>query len=554
MRVAVVGASGNAGTAVLRALAGSPDVDEIVGIARRLPDTDAEPYASATWRRIDLALPARAEAHEDLLVDEIAEAIRGADAVVHLAWLIQPNRERDLLRRANVGGTARVAEAAVRAGVPHLVVASSVGAYSPVDDDAPRDESWHTEGVPTSHYSVDKVAQERVLDTYEERHPDLRIARVRPALIFGSEPAAEIRRYFLGPLVPAGLLRPGRLPVLPVPAGLRLQVVHADDLADAYLRVVLERAVGAFNVAADPVLTGQDLADVLDHGRLVSVPPRLLRPAVSLAWETRAVAADAGWLDMGMAVPVMDATRARTELGWQPRHDSLAALRDLLTGIADGTGTPSPPMRPARTWPTDASPPGGALRFDAQEGGGSPSMHRVPATVDRHLLGLYLSDHLTGATAGSERAQRMAEAYEGTDLGPELADLAEQIESERLFLHDLVEALDLRPRAHRQAAAWAAEKVGRLKLNGRLVDSPMTPVLETELMRSAVMGKLGVWEVLARLAGDLGLPGRMFEQLAGTAREQADVIGRLHERVTDEAFVSARQKGGQERSAEPPGG
>ncbi|MGC5627555.1 NAD-dependent epimerase/dehydratase family protein [Georgenia sp. Z1344] len=553
MRVAVVGASGNAGTAVLRALAGSAEVDEIVAIARRLPEPDAEPYASATWHRIDLALPARTREHEDRLIDEIATAIRGADAVVHLAWLIQPNRQRDLLRRANVTGTARVAEAAARAGVPHLVVASSVGAYSPVDDDTPRDESWPTEGIPTSHYSVDKAAQERVLDHYEEQHPDLRVARLRPALVFGSEPAAEIRRYFLGPLVPAGLLRPGRLPVMPVPTGLRLQVVHADDLADAYLRVVLERAAGPFNIAADPVLTAQDLADVLDHGRLVRVPPRLLRPAVSLAWEARAVAADAGWLDMGMAVPVMDATRARTELGWHPRHDAGSALRALLTGIADGTGMPSTPMRPAEAWPTDATPAGGALRFRAQESGGTPAAHRVPATLDRHLLGLYLSDHLTGATGGSARARRMADAHGRTELGPELADLAEQIESERLFLRDLVETLDLRPRAHRQVAAWAAERIGRLKLNGRLVDSPMTPVLETELLRSAVIGKLGVWEVLARLADELGLPRAVFDQLADDARQQAEVIGRLHDRVTGHAFATARQKDGQERKVAAPG-
>ncbi|MGC5615155.1 NAD-dependent epimerase/dehydratase family protein [Georgenia sp. Z1491] len=550
MRVAVVGASGNAGTAVLRALAASPRVDEIVGVSRRLPDTSAQPYASATWHRLDLAVPAREPAHEDAVIDRLARALRGADAVVHLAWLIQPNRERDLLRRANVGGTARVAEAVVRAGVPHLVVASSVGAYSPVDDDEPRDESWPTEGIRTSHYSVDKAAQERVLDEYARRHPDLTIARLRPALLLGGEPASEIRRYFLGPFVPPGMLRPGRLPLVPLPAGLRLQVVHPEDAADAYVRVVLDRASGAFNIAAEPVLTGADLAGVLDHGRVLTVPRGLLRRVLSLAWEVRASAADAGWLDMGMAVPVMDPSRLCTELGWRPRHDAAEALRGLLGGMADGVGAPSPPVRPARRWPTDAVPPGSALRFHAQGADEEPTAHRVPSTLDRELLGLYL----TGATAGTGRARRMADAYAGTDLGPELATLAEQIESERLLLTDLLRTLDLRPRAHRQVTATVAERIGRLKLNGRLTDSPMTPVLETELMRSAVVGKLGVWEVLARLAGELGLPEPMFEVLAGRAREQIELLGRLHHVVTDEAFVSARQRGGTQRSRGAPRG
>lgn len=163
---------------------------------------------------------------------------------MHLAWLIQPNRQRERLRRTNVEGTRRVAEAVARAGVPHLVVASSVSAYSPVADDEPRREDWPVAGTRTSHYSVDKAAQERVLDEFERAHPDVAVARLRPALIFQADAAQEVVRYFLGPLVPVSLLRYGRPPAIPLPAGLRLQAVHADDVADAYARVVLERARG----------------------------------------------------------------------------------------------------------------------------------------------------------------------------------------------------------------------------------------------------------------------------------------------------------------------
>ena len=162
MRVAIVGATGNTGTAVLEALAATPEVTEVVGIARRMPDTTVAPYDGCDWRSIDVA----AASPEGEAIARLADAFEGADAVIHLAWLIQPNTERELLRRVNVDGTRRVTEAVARAGVPHLVVASSVGAYSPddTDDEATRrDESWPTGGVRTSHYSVDKAAQEQVL-------------------------------------------------------------------------------------------------------------------------------------------------------------------------------------------------------------------------------------------------------------------------------------------------------------------------------------------------------------------------------------------------------
>lgn len=538
MRVAVVGATGHAGTYLLEALRGEEDV-EVVGIARRAPDSTAAPYDTARWEQVDIAAPVALAEGEDFVVDRLAEAFEGADAVVHLAWLIQPNRRRDVLRRANVDGTRRVVEACRRAGVGHLVVASSVGAYSAVEDDEPRDESWPTHGsAATSHYAVDKAAQERILD--EAEAAGLAVARVRPALIFDADSGAEVLRLFLGAFVPPPMLRPGALPVLPLLAGLRLQAVHGADLADLYRRILRERATGAFNAAAEPLLTGQRLAEILDHGRVVEVPASVVRPFVSLAWQAHALASDAGWLDMGMNVPVMDATRARTELGWEPRYDAEEALREILTGMAEGRGTASPQMRPRDSWPQDQEPPGashpdGLLRGDD----GSPG-HRVPAHVERDILGLYLSDHLTGSTAGLERAERMAGAYADTDFGLELERVALEIREEREMLKDLIDSLELRRRPHRQAAAWVAEKAGRLKLNERPEGSPMTPLLESELMRSAVMGKLGLWQVLTELSDDLGLPAPLFEALAQQARDQAETYERVHQHIIGEVFRGGR--------------
>lgn len=534
MKVAIVGASGHVGTALLRALDAEERVTDIVGIARRLPDATADPYRAARWERVDIALPADDPAAERGVVARLADALTGVDVVVHLAWLIQPNRNRELLRRANVDGTRRVVEAMLRAGVPRLVCASSVGAYSGVSDDERRDESWPTGGIRTSHYSADKADQERVLDEAESR--GLSVARVRPALVFDGSAGAQITRLFLGALVPPRLLAPGRLPLLPLPAGLRMQVVHGDDLADAYRRIVIGGADGAFNIAAEPVLDADAIAAIVDHGRHLDLPPALLRPLLNAAWRAHLVAADPGWLDMAMRVPVMDTTRAREELGWRPTRDAAHTLREVLRAIAAGSGTASAPMRERRRWPHDHRPQG-AVPADR---GDAPTTvadgHRVPVELERELLGLYLSDHLTGATAGAARIRRMATGFADTDIGPELARLADEIASERAFLRQLIPSLELRRRPYRQAVSWLAERIGRLKTNGRVTGSPMTPVLELELMRGAVVGKAGAWETLEELAPELGLPPETFRDLADRARAQADTLQRLHARVRGDAF------------------
>ncbi len=343
MRVVVVGASGNVGTAVLRRLVQDDTVTSVVAVARRTPrGTPPPPYDTASWVACDIGAPGA----EDETVGALVRAVAGADCVVHLAWAIQPSHDRARLRATNVVGTRRVVQAAVQAGVPHLVVASSVGAYSPSPGDDPRDEAWPTGGVRTSSYSVDKAAVERLLDRTEAA-TSLVVGRLRPALVFQHDAGHEIARYFLGPLVPQRVLD-GHVPVLPWPRGLRLQAVHADDLADAVREAVVRQARGAFNVAAPGVLRGPDVAALVADARLREVPVRLARAALTVGWHARAVPVGPGWLDMGMSAPVLDTARAERELAWRPRWSAAQALHQLVTGIAEGAGTASPPLRPRR--------------------------------------------------------------------------------------------------------------------------------------------------------------------------------------------------------------
>ncbi|MHA7276694.1 NAD-dependent epimerase/dehydratase family protein [Arthrobacter sp. HLT1-21] len=343
MRIAVIGATGNVGTAVLRRLrraAGEhPGGVEVVGFARRLPDDTQAPYAGCEWHALDIGTDDGRLA--------LTAALKGVDAVVHLAWAIQPNRDEAAMHRTNVTGTANALRATADAAVRHFVCASSVGAYSPATKGQRVDESWPHGGISTSHYGRHKAEQEALLDDFELQYPEIPVTRLRPGLIFQQDAGSEIGRYFLGPLVPKVLLDRLRLPLLPIPDRLIFQAVHADDVADAYWRAVSRRVGGAFNIAAEPVLTPVRVAGQLGARRVVNLPVRVLRAVVGLTWALGLQRTDPGWIDMAAQAPVMDTDRARMLLGWEPEHSSLDALRAVLTGLAAGDGvTGSPSLKP----------------------------------------------------------------------------------------------------------------------------------------------------------------------------------------------------------------
>ena len=252
MRVLVTGATGNLGTSLLEALDAEPEVAEVVGVASRLPQVTVSPYDTATWFQCDLTA-------RDA-VATLTEAARGCDAVVHLAWRFQPSHDEATMRRTNVDGLRVVVDAALAAGVPHLVDVSSLGAYSPGPKDRKVDERWPTGGVHTSPYSRLKAATERLLDEVEASGADLTISRARPTLAVQSRAASAITRYFAPSWLPSSLAARVPAPLLPLPAGLLAQVVHSSDVADALRLMVLSGAAGAFNLADDEVLGPQELA------------------------------------------------------------------------------------------------------------------------------------------------------------------------------------------------------------------------------------------------------------------------------------------------------
>jgi UDP-glucose 4-epimerase len=339
--IAVTGASGNVGTALLRRLTtASSGAAEVRGLARRRPPSTA-PYDGVRWHLADLGNAASER--------ELAEFVEGADAVVHLAWALQPGRRPADLHEVNVEGTRRVARAAAAAGVGHFVHMSSIGAYAGGARGQRVTEDWPTTGIPSAQYSRDKSAAERVVREVFDRRRETTLTVVRPTLVLQPEASSEIGRYFLGPLLlAAARMLPGsvaRLLPLPLPA-LAVSFVHADDVADALERMLDRRAPGPFNLAAEPLMDADTLARALGTFR-VPTPAVVLRAALATAHAAHVVPTEPGWLDIGTQVPALDTNRARKLLDWAPFHRGDDVLRQFVAALGDGVGAPGPLLRPA---------------------------------------------------------------------------------------------------------------------------------------------------------------------------------------------------------------
>ena len=335
MRIVVTGATGNVGSQLLPQLLSTPGITSVVGLARRLPP---DPDPAVEWHAVDVA------------EDDLAPLVRGADAVVHLAWLLMPAHDPDEMRRVNLTGSRRVFDAVLAEGVPVLVHASSVGTYAPGPNSPRVGESHPHTGISTSVYSRHKAEMEAMLDALERDHPERRVVRLRPGVVFQASAASELARYFLGPFVPQSLVRRAFVPALPAVPGLAVQALHAQDMARAYVLAITKPVTGAFNVAAEPVLDPPTLARLLG-ARTFPMSRGVLRAVVDATWRLHLQPTDPGWVDIATLGPLMDLGRARRELGWVPQHSAGDALVETVDAMGAGEGGSSPVLRPRATGP-----------------------------------------------------------------------------------------------------------------------------------------------------------------------------------------------------------
>jgi hypothetical protein len=160
--------------------------------------------------------------------------------------------------------------------------------------------------------------------------------------------------------------------------------------------------------------------------------------------------------------------------------------------------------------------------------------------LDRKLLGIYLNDHLAGSTVGLELAKRARGSNKRTEYGDGLERVVREIEEDRNALQQLMDSLEVGRDRPKVIGAWVAEKLGRLKPNGRLTSySPLSRLIELEMLALGIGGKLSLWEALIEVAGeDARLDVEELRRLAARAERQRKEVWQLRQRAAGEAFAA----------------
>jgi nucleoside-diphosphate-sugar epimerase len=326
LTVAVTGPTGTFGFGLLPLLQADDRVARVVGVARRPFDPASRGWTKLEYRRGDV---------RD--ADALRDAFSGADVVVHLAFLVMGAASSREIAAINVGGTLNAFQAAAAAGARRFVYASSVAAYGfHPDNPVGMTEEWPVRPAARLFYAREKAELEQRLHAEAALSPELALYLLRPSIVAGPH-AVGAKDLLPGPLAPLGRLlarRTGRLRVpVPVPVlvpDLPLQLVHEEDVGRALLQcVVAAGPPGAYNIAADGIVTAADLARELG---LLPLPV----PAAPAHVAARAIAAlpflppVAQWVEAAGHPAIMDTTRAKQKLGWAPRFTALETLRDTL--------------------------------------------------------------------------------------------------------------------------------------------------------------------------------------------------------------------------------
>src|SRR3954469_3126984 len=323
--VAVTGPTGTFGYGLMPLLQADDRVARIVGIARRPFDPASEGWTKMEYRQGDVRKAATLE-----------EAFAGADVVVHLAFMITGNASRGTIRAINVEGTVNAFRAAAAAGARRFVYASSVAAYGfHSDNPVGMDEDWPVRPADHLFYAQEKAEIESLLADEAAAHPELDLYLLRPPIVLGPH-AVGAKDVLPGPLArlaPLGRRLSGLLGRLPLPVlapDLPVQFIHEDDVGQAFLLcIVAAGPPGAYNIAGDGVLSGAEVARELGLTAL-PVPGRPVQTWARAVAGVPFAPAAAGWVEAVSHPAIMDAGRAKRELGWSPRYSGAEALRDTL--------------------------------------------------------------------------------------------------------------------------------------------------------------------------------------------------------------------------------
>jgi len=322
--VAVTGPTGTFGFGLMPLLEAEPRIERIVGIARRPFDPAEHGWTKLEYRQGDV---------RDR--DALLQAFTGADVVVHLAFMITGTARHETIRAINVDGTLNAFRAARDAGAKRFVYASSVAAYGfHRDNPVGITEEWPTRPAGRLFYAREKAELEQLLTREGAATDGPELYLLRPPVVIGPH-AAGAKGGLPEPLAQAGsraldVLAWLSLPVPMLTPNVKLQLIHEDDVGQAIVKCVLAAGPpGAYNIAGDGVVSGADIARELGLTP-IPIPGRIVetaaRAAASVPWPPF-MPASAEWVEAFSHPAIMDTSRAKRELGWQPRFTGLEALR-----------------------------------------------------------------------------------------------------------------------------------------------------------------------------------------------------------------------------------
>jgi UDP-glucose 4-epimerase len=324
LTVAVTGPTGDLGLAVVDALEKSNRVKRIRGMARRPFDP-----AEHGWRKTEYRVGDVRDRKS------VRDAVKGADVVVHLAFSLLGAGSADETRAINVDGSRAVFRAAVETGADRICHASSVAAYGfHAENPDWLDEDIPVRGSPAHFYSEQKAEVEQLLAQLMLRRPKTSAYVFRPCVIAGPRARSfveEIPYIRASDQLPASLRRamaavPGLRPVIPDP-GLRFQLVHADDVARAFLAGAVGKGPpGAYNLAARGTIRMADVARALGW-HSVPIPRAAVTATAELVARTPALPEVASWIEAARRPVLMRTDRATADLGWSPEHTAKQTLR-----------------------------------------------------------------------------------------------------------------------------------------------------------------------------------------------------------------------------------
>ncbi|GAA3381632.1 NAD-dependent epimerase/dehydratase family protein [Cryptosporangium minutisporangium] len=317
----MTGPTGTLGAGLLPLLESDDRVARVVGLARHPVSPD--PDSKLTYHQGDVRDP-----------DDLHTAFDGADAVVHLAFVVVRAASPETTRQINIDGTLQAFRAAAAAGARRFVFASSLAAYGfHPDNPVWLTEDWPTRPAARLWYAQEKAELETRLADEAARHPETDVYVVRPCAVagprfVGAKGPAWAQRLLSRLRDPSGRVR--RLPPLPVPApAIDVQFVHADDVGQALHRCALGTGpAGAYNLAGDGVVNLAEVARAVGL-RPIPIPARVVRPAVRAAMRLPLPGA-LTWLEFAVRPGFLDTSKAREQLGWAPRYTGLDAIRDTV--------------------------------------------------------------------------------------------------------------------------------------------------------------------------------------------------------------------------------